>query len=1050
VLTGAPCGRKANQLRLEVHNRANNNRLLGGVDLEVRGGDVISTRQSRSGTVAAATVSGDESAGEQPSSAPEKNVMIKRRLTIVGATELRSRGLGKADPFAVVYWNQRRVGETQVERSTATPEWNAEVALDVVLRKHNTLRVEVHDKRRRGESIFMGQVELEGLGFVRLQVPSNGLCRDFALTQSQLPHRGRVKNLKGLLRLSSPDSATCNYSGSVDRRLRCFEQTGLHEGCVSSGGTHVDALMRPSCPPIALRPNETYPLAYPEGITAARAPRGELTIRVEEEPVMVAAYVVLRRAVCREQFAATSPTSCTLDTGQIIGVSEQRRLESGGMRVKCPSGWVSEISPSGSQCLELLDPADERYQQHVKEQDSAGDDDQTFTYGITVYTGDVRYAGTDANVFIRMFGSEGDSGSQRLQSKSRLRNLFERDQTDEFSTTLEQDLGALHKVRVCTDGRGIGAGWYLGSISIRQPDGNTVHFPCNQWFDIKQGDGLLERDLEAAKGIEQTEVPSPLTEWTVEEVMTFVSEQAGLRKEAPNFGAQDVDGLTLSTIDDQRLMELGLGRLQRAKFWRAFAQLPRASSDEPGVAAGGVTVPPQIEEPQLLESGDPASDAETSSNVETDDAETINGVGGTHESAGLERCASERGELELTTTTPDGRGDCFHDSAGQQASAPDGVLEGLTQLFFERHGRHPTENEVQEWVDTMNAGESEQSHSVASPASASAAGRPQRQWAKALFGACAGCSRASGGGRMRVFPAHDRASTYEVGLEKRGSISEEPTADGTNEEGGGLQIATSTGTVATHEVADAEPEAAEPLATAEPESVGPRSTQLLAKEISLRWDGTFHFKVASPEELVRLNSTRLARRSAQLAEKAAADEQRERVRVREETRRIERTFQQLNPDRKGLVAPTQLHSRLRFATGATLNDDDIERALAELGKAVLTVQRARWLDARRKEQAEPDGEQGGGGKKEEVVDEATLEEEFQEFLAVEGRDTIEQGIKLESFKQWWLSSASAPGSVAEVVKAACAPRKSIARQVIDSCKLPFERYEFGLEGGTHL
>ncbi len=51
-------------------------------------------------------------------------------------------------------------------------------------------------------------------------------------------------------------------------------------------------------------------------------------------------------------------------------------------------------------------------------------------YEVVVVTGDVKHAGTDANVFIVIYGSNGDTGKRPLTQK--FRNLFERNQTDKF------------------------------------------------------------------------------------------------------------------------------------------------------------------------------------------------------------------------------------------------------------------------------------------------------------------------------------------------------------------------------------------------------------------------------------------------------------------------------------------------------------------------------------------------------------------------------------------------------------------------------------------
>ena len=51
-------------------------------------------------------------------------------------------------------------------------------------------------------------------------------------------------------------------------------------------------------------------------------------------------------------------------------------------------------------------------------------------YGIMVQTGNEFRCGTNANVFVTIYGTNGDSGKRQL-TQSR-RNLFERNQKDDF------------------------------------------------------------------------------------------------------------------------------------------------------------------------------------------------------------------------------------------------------------------------------------------------------------------------------------------------------------------------------------------------------------------------------------------------------------------------------------------------------------------------------------------------------------------------------------------------------------------------------------------
>ena len=51
---------------------------------------------------------------------------------------------------------------------------------------------------------------------------------------------------------------------------------------------------------------------------------------------------------------------------------------------------------------------------------------------MSVKTGDIRGAGTDANVFLKIFGTTGDTGSLQLRQSENAWDKFERGRTDLF------------------------------------------------------------------------------------------------------------------------------------------------------------------------------------------------------------------------------------------------------------------------------------------------------------------------------------------------------------------------------------------------------------------------------------------------------------------------------------------------------------------------------------------------------------------------------------------------------------------------------------------
>ena len=54
------------------------------------------------------------------------------------------------------------------------------------------------------------------------------------------------------------------------------------------------------------------------------------------------------------------------------------------------------------------------------------------SYHIHVKTGDVSGAGTDANVYIIIYGAKGDTGQLMLRQSASFKNKFERGKTDVF------------------------------------------------------------------------------------------------------------------------------------------------------------------------------------------------------------------------------------------------------------------------------------------------------------------------------------------------------------------------------------------------------------------------------------------------------------------------------------------------------------------------------------------------------------------------------------------------------------------------------------------
>jgi hypothetical protein len=115
------------------------------------------------------------------------------------------------------------------------------------------------------------------------------------------------------------------------------------------------------------------------------------------------------------------------------------------------------------------------------------------TYTVTIVTGDIENAGTGAEVYITLFGGNGDSGERQLVHP---RNDFERGHTDYFTFHQMRNLGELHEVRIRHNDRGEKPGWFLDGVTVRnETTGETWFFPCGRWLARTADDGEIQRTL---------------------------------------------------------------------------------------------------------------------------------------------------------------------------------------------------------------------------------------------------------------------------------------------------------------------------------------------------------------------------------------------------------------------------------------------------------------------------------------------------------------------------------------------------------------------------
>jgi hypothetical protein len=123
-------------------------------------------------------------------------------------------------------------------------------------------------------------------------------------------------------------------------------------------------------------------------------------------------------------------------------------------------------------------------------------DKNAVTYRVAVETGNVWFAGTDANVYITLIGSKGTSEERLLDTPGH--DDFEAGNTDIFELVM-QDVGDVRQVRIRHDNSGAGPGWFLNKVTIqREGTPDKWVFPCSRWLATDEDDRKIDRLLNRA------------------------------------------------------------------------------------------------------------------------------------------------------------------------------------------------------------------------------------------------------------------------------------------------------------------------------------------------------------------------------------------------------------------------------------------------------------------------------------------------------------------------------------------------------------------------
>ncbi|XP_021542012.1 lipoxygenase homology domain-containing protein 1 isoform X2 [Neomonachus schauinslandi] len=204
--------------------------------------------------------------------------------------------------------------------------------------------------------------------------------------------------------------------------------------------------------------------------------------------------------------------------------------------------WLAVEEDDGQLSRELL-PVDESYVLPSQDEEGGGggdsnplnnlaleQKDKSTTFSVTVKTGDKKNAGTDANVFITLFGTQDNTGMTLLKSSKTNSDKFEKDSIEIF-TVETLDLGDLWKVRIGHDNTGKAPGWFVDWVEVDAPSlGKCMTFPCGRWLAKNEDDGAIVRDLFHAEL--QTRLYTPFVPY---EITLYTSDVFGAGTDANIF-----------------------------------------------------------------------------------------------------------------------------------------------------------------------------------------------------------------------------------------------------------------------------------------------------------------------------------------------------------------------------------------------------------------------------------------------------------------------------------------------------------------------------------
>ncbi|KAK2179893.1 hypothetical protein NP493_465g00008 [Ridgeia piscesae] len=187
-------------------------------------------------------------------------------------------------------------------------------------------------------------------------------------------------------------------------------------------------------------------------------------------------------------------------------------------------------------------------------------------YQLLVRTGKLTGADTDANVYVVLYGERGDTGRRRLvYSNNPVK--FQEDQVDVFEIEAVS-LGEVTQCIVSHDGDGIGEGWYLDEILVRDgPDASHEYvFPCCRWLDTGMDDKQISRNLGAVAGDWKVWVTTEEDVSDADEIALWVYGEEGNTGPLVLWSGEQNGKFEAGNTDDFKVSLGGVGKIYKIRL----------------------------------------------------------------------------------------------------------------------------------------------------------------------------------------------------------------------------------------------------------------------------------------------------------------------------------------------------------------------------------------------------------------------------------------------------------------------------------------------------